>query len=771
VGTFVDSPIGFYHFVEPDQRTLSLQQWSTRTLEEFCRAEGKGVHYGIDQAGVWVDCVYERAPVIHNDYASLPHRKGIPEGHAEVIRELVVPVMRNDKVVAILGVGNKPTEYTQKDVGIVSYFADVTWEIVRRKRAEEALKESEEKLRLIFENAFDGISIHEELPGRSRRLLDCNDRYVEMSGRSKEELLEIQNTTLIQRTLGPFLSDEENLRIRRNRQTYHGIFSWIRPDGKENVIEYSAAPVSIGGRDLTIGVDRDITERKRVEEERERLLTQIREQIRQVQQIIDTVPEGVLLMDADGQVVLANPAAEIDLAVLGGAEVGDTITRLGNRSLPELLTSPPKGLWHEVASDDRVFEVIARPMENGPEPEDWVLVINDVTQEREIQRLIQQQERLAAVGQLAAGIAHDFNNIMASIVLYAQMTAQMEELPATVRERMETINHQAGHATRLIQQILDFSRRAVLERRPLDLGSLLKEHVRLLKRTLPESIKILLTYGPGEYVVRADPTRMQQMVTNLSLNARDAMPEGGTLCIGLERVEIKSGESSLLPEMKTGEWVQVTVSDTGAGIPPDALPHIFEPFFTTRAPLGSGLGLAQVHGIVGQHEGRIDVETQVGQGTTFTIYLPAHSPESSTLAAPQELSALFTGQREIILVVEDDVVVREALVESLEMLNYRVLEAASGQEALALLEQHGEEIMLVLSDVVMPGMGGIALLHALRERGLEIKVVMLTGHPMEREMEELQAQGMIDWLSKPASLRQLAGVLARALDRKTAGRS
>ena len=144
VGTFVDSPIGFYHFVEPDQRTLSLQQWSTRTLKEFCQAEGKWRHYGLDQAGVWVDCVYEKKPVIHNNYASLPHKKGLPQGHAEVIRELVVPVMREGKVVAILGVGNKQTEYTQKDVGIVSYLADVTWEIVRRKRAEEALRSSEE---------------------------------------------------------------------------------------------------------------------------------------------------------------------------------------------------------------------------------------------------------------------------------------------------------------------------------------------------------------------------------------------------------------------------------------------------------------------------------------------------------------------------------------------------------------------------------------------------------------------------------------------------
>ena len=488
-----------------------------------------------------------------------------------------------------------------------------------------------------------------------------------------------------------------------------------------------------------------------------------------MQQIMDTVPEGVLLLDASGQVLLANPVAEEYLSFLAGAKVGDTLTHVGGSPLGELLTSPPKGLWHEVEASGRTFEIIARPLENGPESEDWVLVINDVTQEREVQRRIQQQERLVAVGQMAAGIAHDFNNIMATIVLYAQMSARMEGLPAPVRERMVTINQQAQHATRLIRQILDFSRRAVLERRPLDLLPLLKEQVQMLERALPESIGVDLIYGPDEYVVNADPTRMQQVVMNLALNARDAMPEGGILRIALERIEIKPGESLPLPEMgraiKNREWVRVTVSDTGIGILPDDLPYIFDPFFTTKAPgEGSGLGLAQVHGIVGQHEGHIDVESQVGRSTTFTIHLPA-LPVRSSEPVTLELPPLVSGQGETVLVVEDDLAARQALVESLELLNYRVLAATEGQEALAILERHGDEVALVLSDVVMPGMGGIALLHALRERGLDVSVVMLTGHPLEGEMEDLRSQGLIDWLAKPPDLERLAQVVAQALKR------
>lgn len=398
------------------------------------------------------------------------------------------------------------------------------------------------------------------------------------------------------------------------------------------------------------------------------------------------------------------------------------------------------------------------------------MVVRDVTQQREAERYVRQQDKLAAVGQLAAGIAHDFNNIMATVVLYAQMSARDEGLPAKVRERMKTVNQQAQHATKLIRQILDFSRRTVLERRPLDLLPLLKEQVQLLERILPENIQVKLDYGRDEYTVRADLTGMQQMIMNLAVNARDAMPEGGELCLELRRMRVESRHEAPLPEMDTGEWVYVIVSDTGSGISADSLPYIFDPFFTTKAlGEGTGLGLAQVHGIVGSHEGAIDVESHVGEGTTFTIYLPALPvhPLDPTISVLEEAQALPKGDGETILVVEDDVAVRGALVESLKLLDYRVREAANGHEALQVLDKCSTEISLILSDVVMPGMGGKALLYTLRERGLTVPVVMLTGHSVQGEMEELRTQGVADWLPKPPRLEQLSKVITRML--KAAG--
>jgi two-component system cell cycle sensor histidine kinase/response regulator CckA len=633
-------------------------------------------------------------------------------------------------------------------------------DITERKQAEEALKSAELEKEIILDSQLEHVVYQD----KEHKILWLNQAACESVGMMREVLIGRHCYAIWDQRSERCEDCPVALAMETGRQQE---VEKETPDGRIWFIRgYPVRNVSgeiVGGIEIT----QEITERKRAEEEQERLLVQIQEQARRMQQIVDTVPEGVLLLDADGRVILTNPVAERHLDVLAGARMGGTLTHLGNRPLAEFLTSPPKGLWHEITMDDKVFELIARPMENGHEPEDWVLVIRDMTHQREVEQRAQQQERLAAVGQLAAGIAHDFNNIMAAIVLYAQMTARMEELPVIVRNRMGTINQQAQLASNLIQQILDFSRRAVLDRRPLDLVPLLKEHVKLLKRTLPESIEVKLTYGPGEYMVHADPTRMQQMVTNLAVNARDAMPGGGTLHIELKQIKIKPGELSPLPEMEPGEWVQVTASDTGIGIPPDVLPHIFEPFFTTKAPgAGSGLGLAQVHGIVGQHGGRIDVESQVGKGTTFTIYLPAlpaSPPKPFGVPALGELSSLPTGKGETILVVEDNAVVRKALVDSLELLNYQVWEAMNGQEALTMLEQHSDDIDLLLSDVVMPGMGGMALLHALKEQGLTVRVVMMTGHSLEKELDKLRAHGMIDWLPKPPELEELAEVVARAL--------
>lgn len=489
--------------------------------------------------------------------------------------------------------------------------------------------------------------------------------------------------------------------------------------------------------------------------ERISLLEKIRENARRVQQIIDTVPEGVILVDHQQTIVLANPMAQIFLQEAAFAGPGDKLTQLGKQGIMEFLTGDGQPLWHEIVLDDhkrRIFELAARPLQMNGTASGWVIVVRDVTQERENQTRIQMQERLATVGQLAAGIAHDFNNILAAIVVYTDLLTRDPHLSPASKERLTVIQQQVQRAASLIRQILDFSRRSVMEQSTIDLLPFIKELDKLLQRVLPESIRVELTYQPGKYFAHADPARLQQVFMNLAVNARDASPQGGVIRFRLEKIRINEGEQPPCPEVPPGSWIRMTVKDSGEGIPAEALPHVFEPFFTTK-PIGqgTGLGLAQAYGIIKQHEGYIDVHSQLGEGTTFHIYLPEKEiigEEESEMTTLVEIK----GGGETILLVEDDHATREAMRTLLEDSNYRVLSAANGAEALQIFNEKEEAIDLIVSDMVMPVMGGMALYQALQMRRPGIKMLFITGHPIQDRDKIVLETGNVSWLQKPFSI-------------------
>jgi CheY-like chemotaxis protein len=296
--------------------------------------------------------------------------------------------------------------------------------------------------------------------------------------------------------------------------------------------------------------------------------------------------------------------------------------------------------------------------------------------------------------------------------------------------------------------------------------------VKLLERTLPENIQISVSHGHGPFQVHADATRLAQVIMNLSINARDAMVDGGKLSFTLSHVQDAkmnggSGSTSTLPTADDSSWVCLTVSDSGTGIASEHLEHIFEPFFTTKAPgSGTGLGLPQVYGIVGQHGGHITVNSQPGAGTTFVIYLPFVPITPEAPSRDSEPSNIPEGSGQTVLLVEDEDALRRSMVELLGMWNYHVLEAANGRQALEILAAAQQPISLVLTDVVMPVLGGIGLLKEMRQRGLKTPVVLVTGHPLNDELEGLRKLGMIAWLNKPASTTQIAEALTLALRRQ-----
>ncbi len=503
--------------------------------------------------------------------------------------------------------------------------------------------------------------------------------------------------------------------------------------------------------------------------ERIELLEQIQVHARQVQQIMDSVPEGVLLLDERKRMILANPAGHEYLAVLDCDKPGEGLTQLAGKSLDEVLAVDGEGLWHEFATMEahrNVFEVTAQPLGAGEHPGGWVLVLRDVTRDRETQTRIQMQERLATVGQLAAGIAHDFNNILAAIIVYADLLKRDTNLPLTSRERIGIIQQQVQRAASLIRQILDFSRRSVMEQSTLDLLPFVKELDKLLKRVLPETIRVELNYTPGEYRVRADPTRLQQVFMNLAVNARDAMPAGGRLQIKLDRLHLEPGEQSSCPDLPPGDWIRMAVRDNGEGIPPEAIPHIFEPFFTSKpVGQGTGLGLAQAYGIIKQHDGYIDVHSQPGDGTTFHIFLqPFTSDDDDDEIVESEVG--IEGKGETILVVEDDPFAREAMKDLLEANNYQVVLAADGLEAMHIYEKQAERIALVISDIVMPEMGGVALYRTLQERWPLVRILFITGHPLHGEDQALLERNEVHWMQKPFSVQAFSEMIQKMLNEK-----
>ncbi len=482
--------------------------------------------------------------------------------------------------------------------------------------------------------------------------------------------------------------------------------------------------------------------------------------------LVEHLPDGVYLLDEQRCLRLANPAGQEYLPVLMNAGVGEEITRIGEYRLEDILTTPrANGLAHQVVlegSPQRAFEVEGRPITERETEGGWVLVVREVTREREMQERVQRQDRLAAVGQLAAGIAHDFNNMLTTMIGFAQILEGRPDVFESAKVELRRISSQGERAAQLIQQILDFSRKSVVQRKPMDLVPFLKEAVKLLDRTLPENIQIVAEFGRGDYIVEANLTQLQEVITNLAVNARDAMPEGGELRIGLSHLRLEPDERPLFPEMAPGDWVVWTVSDTGAGMPPEVVEHIYEPFFTTKPPgQGTGLGLAQVYGIVKQHNGFIDVKSELGAGTTFTSYLPQVALEESPEEEPVE--ELMKGQGETILVVEDEAEVLQTAKSMLEHLNYRVLTATHGREALAVYDLHRDKISLVLTDRVMPEMGGVELLEALKEKNPEVRLVLMTGYPLGDEEEDPLFEGLAGFLQKPLRLEQVGQKMREVL--------
>ncbi|MGO9687894.1 MAG: GAF domain-containing protein [Syntrophobacteraceae bacterium] len=647
VDKFLDSSIGFYHFVESDQKTLSSQQWSTLTLKEFCRAEGKGLHHSIDEAGVWADCVKERKPVIHNDYFALEHKKGMPQGHAEVVRELVAPVMREGKVVAILGVGNKPVDYTEKDAETVSYLADVTWGIVERRRAAEALQDSEKRYRRLFESARDGILI---LDAESGQVVDANPFIMGLLDYSYQALCgmhiwEIGCLKDIAASKTAFKTMQENEYIR-----YEDLPLATR-DGQCIDVEFVSNVYALDQTKVIQCHIRDITERKRAEKEKEKLEAQL-------------------------------------------------------------------------------F----------------------------------QAQKMESVGRLAGGVAHDFNNMLGVIIGQTELALNTDVANDELRYNLQEILKAGLRSADLTRQLLAFARQQTAIPKILDLNDTISGMLKMLRRLIGEDIGLFWAPELDLWKVKIDPSQVDQILANLVVNARDAIPGVGTITMSTENVVIDDYVRAETPEFIPGEYVLMTVSDTGGGMSQEVRENIFEPFFTTKAVgKGTGLGLSTVYGIVKQNDGFIYVASEPGKGTSFKIYLPRFEAETAQVPSEEAANKLATGT-ETVLLVEDDEAMLKLGKMILEKLGYTVLAAKTPGQAIHLVEEYSGDLRLLITDVVMPDMNGRELAEQLSAICPKLKCLYMSGYTADVIARHGILNEGLNFIQKPFGGSDLAAKVRQVLD-------
>jgi two-component system, cell cycle sensor histidine kinase and response regulator CckA len=374
-----------------------------------------------------------------------------------------------------------------------------------------------------------------------------------------------------------------------------------------------------------------------------------------------------------------------------------------------------------------------------------------------------QAQKMEIVGRLAGGVAHDFNNILTAIAFNAELLLGKLEPGNPLRQRAEDIKAAAKRASSLTNQLLTFSRRQVRRPRLLNLNEIVADVKNLVERVIGEDVDIVDRLATGLWRIRADPSQLEQVILNLVINARDAMPDGGRLTLETANVELGEGLACTAGTLVPGAYVRLTVTDAGAGMDAELKANIFEPFFTTKGSRGTGLGLSTVYGIVDQSDGHIVVESEIGRGTTFEVYLP-RTLETAPTAPLWEPSGIITPGSETILVVEDDRALRMLMIEALSLQGYRTLGAGSGNKALAKAEDALAAVDLLITDVIMPGLRGPELVTELQASGHRMKVLYVSGYIDDEALRRNVETESIPFLAKPFSCAQLTCRVREVLD-------
>ncbi|MBI5418529.1 MAG: PAS domain S-box protein [Deltaproteobacteria bacterium] len=672
---------------------------------------------------------------------------------------LMIPLFVGERIVGTLDFnGRRKGAYSLATVEELGSIPDQLALAIDKYQTYVRLSSSEEKYRLLFE-----LGPPAAISGPDGRFVDVNEGCLRMLGYTREEFLRLTNADLD--------SDPDQAtrpaRVLDSGQALEKEALFRRKDGSLFWGHVNIFPVS---KNLVLGQITDISPRKDAEEA-------LRREKEFSSSILSVANALIVVFDRSGRILLFNRKCE---EVTGWTEREIRGRRLWDDLLPEPFIGPIKAkfarldredippsfenpwvsregkerliIWNNSVVRDERGEVI------------WVIGAGiDVTEQRELEEQLRHAQKMEAVGTLAGGIAHDFNNIIQAIMGYTSLLKTRAGGQVEAAEQVEAIERASLRAAELTSQLLGFARRGKYEARPTDLNGVVEKVVSMIRPTFDRSIKIRTELCAGLNTVEGDAGQLEHTLLNLCINARDAMPEGGSLRIATGNETLLAKGAAGPAEVPAGEYVILSVSDTGVGISPDSLPRIFEPFYTTKEPgKGTGMGLAMVYGIVKNHEGWIDVRSEVDRGTTFRIMLPASRRVPAAVSPPPRREDLVGGT-ETILFVDDEESLRLLAVEMLGGLGYTVLTARNGVEALILFSEKRSEIALVILDLIMPEMGGVETSQKLREMDPSARILVSSGYAVEGRPEDMLAEGAAGFIRKPYRLADLASAVRRAL--------
>jgi PAS domain S-box-containing protein len=702
----------------------------------------------------------------------------LPSGMAlPVLRQIGLPVMTTYPLATVL-IGKILSDHAARR----DYFR--------------SLQASEEQFRAMFELASVGMA---EADLQSRRWLRVNRKMCEIAGYSSEELLRktVEDLThpedrecglqLVQSALN---GQKSEVRVEQR---------WCRRDGTIVWVHINKTVIrDVAGKPLrTLSAIEDITERRRLEQERwvmeleqkthaqleaqnrayqENLERLVQERTRQLQaqaELLDLAQDAISVRDMAGGVRYWNKSCERitgwSAAEVMGRRVQDFLNPGRIERDESLATLLREGNWSgetivQTRAGRRVTLLSRWTLvrDDHGQPDSVLAIETDITEQKRLESQFLRAQRMDSLGRLASGIAHDLNNILSPILMGTALLRSEVKSPEGA-SLLETLAGSAQRGSDVVRQLLAFARGSEGERVPVSLGRLVREMARIIEETFPKQLTLETQVPKDIWMVRGDPTQLHQVLLNLCVNARDAMPGSGLLKLSIENVMLDEQGGELLAEGPAGPYVLLRVSDTGVGIPPEVIDRIFDPFFTTKSPeTGTGLGLATVQGIVKGHDGLVRVESYPGKGTEFRVYIPA-LPSAKSSVTTATLASLPKGNGELILVIDDELSLREVTGRILTRYGYRLLAASEGSAGLALFEAHREQVRLVITDMMMPGMDGKATIQALRSNCPGLLIIASSGVATQPSLDEIKALNVSAFLQKPFSTQTLLNTVHQVL--------